>query len=274
MSSSDEAEGSEAEGSEAEGSEPEGSEPEGSEPEGSDDEGAAGAAGAAGAVSAARGAAVSAAVSAAGVRFDPTVVRTSQCAASGATLVSAADVIRAVVGCSRDYAGQMIRRLQGRVELEMHMVTPACGGRPVAFCGACSAAKLLMACPGKAARDVRVRYAEALLRHMRADPSVLTDIVQHNAGVPESVLHFLGYTPNGPAAIAQISDFAVETVFRFRSVTRELGHVHSAQLDDSGRISALAADVAALRARVDATEERAARAERALECVQLALARA
>jgi hypothetical protein len=205
------------------------------------------------------------------VRFDPTVVRTMQCAASGATLVSAADVLRAVVGCSRDYAGQMIRRLHGRVELELRMVTPACGGRPVAYCDACSAAKLLMACPGKAARDVRVRYAEALLRHMRADPTVLTDIVQHNAGVPEAVLHFLGYTPNGPAAIAQISDFAVETVFRFGAVSRELEHVQTAQLDESGRISALAADLAALRARVEVTEERAARAERALECMRLAL---
>ena len=221
--------------------------------------------------SAASAVSATSAARAASVRFDPTVVRTSQCAASGATLVSAADVIRAVVGCSRDYAGQMIRRLQGRVELETHMVTPACGGRPVVFCDACSAAKLLMACPGKAARDVRVRYAEALLRHMRADPSVLTDIVHHNAGVPESVLHFLGYTPNGPAAIAQISDFAVETVLRFRTVARELEHVQNAQFDESGRISALAADMAALRARVELTEERAARAERALESVHLAL---
>jgi hypothetical protein len=165
----------------------------------------------------------------------------------------------------------MLRRLHGRVELEMRMVSPACGGRPVAFCDAGAAAKLLMACPGKAARDTRVRYAEALLRHMRADPAVLTDIVLHNAGVPESVLHFLGYTPNGPAAIAQIADFAVETVFRFRAVTSELEHVHAAQLDESGRISALATELAALSARVERTEERAARAERVLECMRHAV---
>ena len=205
------------------------------------------------------------------VRFDPTVVRMTQGAASGATLVSSADILRAVAGCSRDYAGQVIRRLHGRVALEMHMVTPPCGGRPVAFCDAAAAAKLLMACPGKAAREVRVRYAEALLRHMRADPAVLTDIVRHNAGVPESVLQFLGYTPHGPAAIAQISDFAVETVFQFRAVASSLEHVQSAQLDESGRISALAAELAALSARVERTEERAARAERALECMHIAV---
>jgi hypothetical protein len=208
------------------------------------------------------------------VRFDPAVVRMTTCAASGATLVSAVDILRAVVGCSRDYAGQMLRRLHGRVELEMRMVTPSCGGRPVAYCDACSSAKLLMACPGKTARDARVRYAEALLRHMRADPSVLTEIVRHNAGVPEAVLHFLGYTPNGPAAIAQISDFAVETVYRFRTVTCELEHVQSAQLDESGRISALASDLAALSARVERAEERAARAERSLESIRLALSTA
>ena len=208
------------------------------------------------------------------VRFDPTVVRMTQCASSGATLVSAADILRAVAGCSRDYAGQMLRRLHGRVALEVRMLTPTCGGRPVAFCDAAAAAKLLMACPGKSAREVRVRYAEALLRHMRADPSLVTDIVRHNAGVPEAVLHFLGYTPHGPAAIAQISDFAVETVFQFRAVASELEHVQAAQLDESGRISALAAELAALSARVERTEERAARAERALECVQIAVSRA
>ena len=94
------------------------------------------------------------------------------------------------------------------------------------------------------------------------------------AGVPEAVLHFLGYTPHGPAAIAQISDFAVETVFQFRAVASELEHVQAAQLDESGRISALAAELAALSARVERTEERAARAERALECVQIAVSRA
>ena len=75
------------------------------------------------------------------------VVRTTQCAASGATLVSAADILRAVAGCSRDYAGQMLRRLHGRVALEVRMLTPTCGGRPVAFCDAAAAAKLLMVVP-------------------------------------------------------------------------------------------------------------------------------
>ena len=187
----------------------------------------------------------------------------------GAMLVSAVDVVRAVTQRTRDYAGQVLRRIQSRMATHMTLVVPTSGGRAVAYCDLSAATRLLMACPGKVAKETRIRYAEALVRHMRGDPALVTEIVRHSASVPETVLHFIGYTPVASSALAQISDFAVETVCRFRAVGSHLGHIQAAQFDESGRISALATELASLSARVELAEERAARAERAVECIRL-----
>jgi hypothetical protein len=185
----------------------------------------------------------------------------------GAMLVSAVDVVCAITHRTRDYAGQVLRRIQARADTQMTMILPVAGGHAVAYCDAGAATRLLMACPGKAAQATRVRYADALVAHMRGDPALVTEIVRHNAAVPRSVLHFLGYTPVAASALAQISDFAYETVRRLRSVQARFGHMRTAHLDEAGRISALTIEVAALTSRVERAEERAARAERAVECL-------
>jgi hypothetical protein len=202
------------------------------------------------------------------LRFDGSGVRMFS-GEDGTMLVSAVDMVRAVTQRTRDYAGQVLRRIQARVATQMTMILPPSGGRAVAYCDVGAATRLLMACPGKAAQETRVRYADALVAHMRGDPALVTEIVRHNAAVPRCVLHFLGYTPVAASALAQISDFAVETVRRLRSVGAHLGHMHAAHLDEAGRISALAIELAALTARVERAEERAARAERAVDCILL-----
>lgn len=207
------------------------------------------------------------------LRFDAGEVRATEL--DGAVLVSAVDMVRAVTGKSRNYAAQQLRRMRrnSRVPLEVHMVPGARGGRPIPFCDASTAGRLVLMCPG--ADDIRATCAELLVRYLRGDPSLLSEITENNAAaalLPESVRRFVGYTSmEASSALMQISEFATETVRRFKLVGDWTAALRQAQWDDETRATALVREVARLSDRLVAVEERLDTVIREAEAARIAV---
>ena len=200
--------------------------------------------------------------------------RTAIC--DGTMLVSAVDVVRMITRrSSRDYAGQILRRIVQRYPAlteTLVMVSRSSGGRAVAFCDAATASRILMLCPGEAAHAVRAAYAGCILRHIRGDASLVAEIVQRNAStseLPEPLRRFLGCTPQHADTLANISDFALETVSRIGEVSDLAQDIRSAQIDDSGRLTYLVAEQQALLARIDALQSRLSTLETAFDCFRI-----
>jgi prophage antirepressor-like protein len=211
-------------------------------------------------------------------RMNDVTARTTVC--EGTLLVSAVDVVRMVTRrSSRDYAGQVLRRIVQRTPAltqTMTMVTQSSGGRAVAFCDATTASKILMLCPGEAAHDVRAAYAECILRHIRGDATLVEEIIRRNASaaeLPEPLRRFLGCTPHHADTLANISDFALETVSRIGEISDLAHDVRSAQIDDSGRLTCLVTEQESLLMRVDALHSRLSTLEAAFDCFRLSSGR-
>ncbi len=207
-------------------------------------------------------------------KVNDVTTRTAVC--DGTLLVSAVDVVRMVTRrSSRDYAGQVLRRIVQRTPAlgeSMTMVTQSSGGRSVAFCDAATASRILMLCPGEAAHEVRAVYAGCILRHIRGDASLVEEIIHRNASaaeLPEPLRRFLGCTPHHADSLAQISDFALETVTRIGEISDLAHDVRSAQIDESGRLTCLVTEQQSLLTRLDALQSRLCTLETAFDCFRL-----
>jgi hypothetical protein len=204
-------------------------------------------------------------------------VRTTVC--DGVLLVSAVDVVRMITRrSSRDYAGQVLRRIVQRnpgMTQAMVMATQANGGRAVAFCDAATASRILMYCPGEAAHEVRALYATSILRHIRGDASLVDEIIQRNASasaLPEPLRRFLGCTPQHTDTLTNISDFALETISRIGDISDLTHDIRSVQIDEGGRLSCLATDHQSLMSKVDNLEDRIRALETMFDCFRLSCA--
>jgi hypothetical protein len=206
------------------------------------------------------------------LRFDAGDVRATE--HEGSVLVSAVDTVRVVTGKCRNYAAQQLRRMRrtSRVPIDVHMVRGARGGRHIPFCDAATAGRIVMMCPG--ADDVRASCADLLVRYLRGDPSLLAEITENNAAaarLPEAVRRFVGYTSSeASTALMQISEFAHETVRRFKLVSDWTASLRQAQWDDETRVTALAREVTRLSDRLVAVEERLDCAQREAESARVA----
>ena len=206
------------------------------------------------------------------LRFDASDVRATE--RDGVVLVSAVDTVRVATGKGRNYAAQQLRRMRrsSRVPLEIHMIRGTRGGRQIPFCDATTAGRIVLMCPG--ADDVRQMCASLLVRYLRGDVSLLAEITANNAAaarLPEPVRRFVGYTSTeASSALMQISEFATETVRRFRLVGDWTTSLRQAQWDEETRVTALAREVARLSDRLVAIEERLDAANRETESARVA----
>jgi hypothetical protein len=207
------------------------------------------------------------------LRFDVTNVRATS--VNGVVMVSAVDMVRAVTGKCRNYAAQQLRRMRrgSRMPLEIHMVPGKRGGRPIPFCEAATAGRIMLMCPGS--EDVRASCADLFMRYLRGDPSLLVEITENNAAaarLPESVRRFVGYTSiEASSALMQISEFATETVRRFKLIGDWTASLRQAQWDDETRATALAREVARLSDRLVVVEERLETMTREAEAARVAV---
>jgi hypothetical protein len=208
------------------------------------------------------------------MKMNDVTARTTVC--DGTLLVSAVDVVRMITRRrSRDYAGQILRRIVTRTPAltnAITTVTQSSGGRSVAFCDAATASRILMLCPGEAAHDVRAVYAECILRHIRGDASLVGEIIHRNASaaqLPEPLRRFLGCTPHHADSLANISDFALETVTRIGEISDLAQDLRSAQIDESGRLTCLVTEQQSLLTRIDALQSRLCTLETAFDCFRL-----
>ena len=208
------------------------------------------------------------------LRFDAADIRATE--VDGAVLVSAVDTVRMATGKNRNYAAQQLRRIRraARVPLEIHMVRGARGGRLIPFCDATTAGRIVLMCPGAHTDDVRDTCARLLVRYLRGDVTLLSEIAENNTAasrLPEPVRRFVGYTSSeASSALMQISEFATETVRRFKLVGDWTASLRQAQWDEETRVTALAREVARLSDRLVALEERVEASSRQAESVRLA----
>ena len=208
------------------------------------------------------------------LRFDAADVRATE--HEGAVLISAVDTVRVATGKSRNYAAQQLRRMRrgSRVPLEIHMIRGARGGRPIPFCDATTAGRIVLMCPGACTDDVRETCARLLVRDLRGDMSLIAEIAENNTAasrLPEPVRRFVGYTTSeASSALMQISEFATETVRRFKLVGDWTSSLRQAQWDEETRVTALAREVARLSDRIVALEERLDAASKETESARVA----
>ena len=208
------------------------------------------------------------------LRFDAADVRATE--VDGAVLVSAVDTVRMATGKNRNYAAQQLRRIRraARVPLEIHMVRGTRGGRSIPFCDATTAGRIVLMCPGALTDDVRDTCARLLVRYLRGDVTLLAEIAENNTAasrLPEPVRRFVGYTSSeASSALMQISEFATETVRRFKLIGDWTASLRQAQWDEETRVTALAREVARLSDRLVALEERVGASSRQAESARLA----
>lgn len=95
------------------------------------------------------------------------------------------DVVKAVTGKNKEYAGQILRRMSGEVQDELRANCTEYnfngkGERKTTLITFQGALKLIMALPGINARDLRTKFADVLQRYFAGDPSLVSELIDNN----------------------------------------------------------------------------------------------